>query len=504
MLGIFYSIFLIFLIVSISWYIQIIKAVKWLNRARYLDHTQIKNTDKKIFIIIPVLDEVSRLEPTVNYFLDSFNNIKLVLVTTESEFLVYKSKTNEHINRLNKFVLKRNINKIKSFLETVTKQTFIINPTDNLHQILNKAKQVIENRFNTIDIVKQLKKKNRDILWYHYPYRNGKMAHQLNYAINKIISENGEDHLFAIYNADSSPHKNTITWILSYLNEHPGIEVFQQYGDYFKNVNQFKRISGGLLLSAASWQVRWSLGFEIANAIKQFKFLNRIQKKSFKSFNYPLNYCIGHGLFFTKNVFLNLNGFNEKTHNEDAIFGLELSYLQKIIMPVPYFDETDTPDTISGLFRQKINWFFGPLQAFEYFNIIKNRRKRFEIVNTVRLFILTIKLFSHALRWLLGPILFVFAALFVILNFKFLYLTIFWIEVFLLLVLPNYVSWLIINKNKNCVSTRKLKTFLTLTTFSLPFYILHGLAGYNALIKYLLSKIFNIELKKEKTEMAIN
>ena len=335
-----YILFLGFVVVSLLWFGRIIKAYTWLrkNRRKTIKHS----SNRKLYVFIPVLDEIDRIEETVKYFVETFKHLKkecLILVTTEREYEI----------------------------------------NDKLE--------------NTIIIAKKLEKEFEEVKVYHYPKRDGKMSHQLNYAMEETIKEGiGVDDFFVVYNADSRPEKETFDWVLDMADKRK-IRVFQQYGDYLKNIKNLKGvISKKILISAALWQTRWSIGFEISNALKQLKIK---QKKNNKSLNYPLNYCIGHGLFFTKDIFLKLGGFNEKMHNEDLIFGLELSYLRELIMPVPYFDESDTPDSVRSLYLQKASWFFGPLQAFQYYRYILNNNNY-----KLYLFILSTKLFF--VRCLLG------------------------------------------------------------------------------------------------------
>jgi hypothetical protein len=82
--------------------------------------------------------------------------------------------------------------------------------------------------------------------------------------------------------------------------------------------------------------------------------------------------------------------FFEDTHNEDAIFGLEISYEKKTIFPILFFDVADAPNTVKGLFFQKATWFFWPFQAPPYF---KKLKATISEVDETRLFFLSSKLF---------------------------------------------------------------------------------------------------------------
>jgi len=180
------------------------------------------------------------------------------------------------------------------------------------------------------------------------------------------------------------------------------------------------------------WQVRWSIGFELFDALKQFEF-----KKNPSNFNYPLNYCIGHGLFFTEKIFYDLGGFNEDMHNEDAIFGLELSYNREKIYPIPYFDLADTPNSLKGLHRQKSSWYVGPFHSFKYYRQIVRKKNIVALKERARLLLLTLKLFNHAIYWIAGPSFLVISFLICITEQSIVLLLLFVSEVILFLALPN-------------------------------------------------------------------
>ena len=56
-----------------------------------------------------------------------------------------------------------------------------------------------------------------------YPNSKGGMAHQLNYATERIK----KDCFIAIYNADSKPHKDTFDYVSNVI-EAENADVFQQ------------------------------------------------------------------------------------------------------------------------------------------------------------------------------------------------------------------------------------------------------------------------------------
>ncbi|QQS16057.1 MAG: glycosyltransferase family 2 protein [Candidatus Moraniibacteriota bacterium] len=448
--GFFIAVAIGFLFVSALWILRIFRTVLWL-RLNVSENISSANGNNgvRFFVLIPVLDEIDILENTIKYFssiLQSFDGSKVIIVTTEEEYnLNYKGSGRD-----------------------------------------------------TVAMSKLLEKKYDNIICVHYPYTGGKMAHQVNYAVNFIRGSfqlKAGDY-FALYNADSRPDSRTFYWVWRVvrsvrMGENPP-QVFQQYGNYLGNYPIISRISNflrkSILLSASLWQNRWSIGFEIPHSLDQFK-----ERNARPSLFAPMNYCIGHGLFFSQRIYKEVGGFSEDMHNEDAIFGLQLNYYGYVIEPIPFFDVSYSPDSIKSLFFQKASWFFGPLQAFDYyFQITKNDPS----VKRDRLLIFSLKLFSHAIYWIVGPSFLLFLFLCTAISGS----TATWASFFLVyvcfLVVPNFLSWIIF-RGKDATGT--LVIFVYLLSGSFFFYMLHGLSGWLSTFRYFGFVVFNYPIRKSKT-----
>jgi len=441
---IFSVIFLGFLVQSILWYLHLVASFDWLRR-NHLVNGQVSK--KEIIVIIPALDEIKRLPGTINYFLEKFIDLdlKILVITTEKEY-----------------------------------------------EINNK------NSFNTVSLVKDISQKNPRVIHYHYPLTSGKMAHQLNYGIKKLAEEkNINKSLLALYNADSKPHPDTFSWVLKKIYKNGNLKVFQQYGDYTKNLADFRGFFRKAILgSAALQQTQWSVGVEIFRTLKQFKKKNREN-----IFSANFNHCIGHGLIFTKDIFDKTGGFSEESYNEDAIFGLRLSYLKEVIMPIPMFDLSDTPDRIGSLVKQRTSWYFGPMQAFYYYSeVIKDN---FDVgINKTRLFILCCKLFRNAVNWALGPLFLFISLIILVFNFKILFFILFVIQILGFLVVPQLITYFSIINPSFLENRQKTKNIIFLIIFGSIFnYFLYGLSAYIAIFKYWKHLIFKKEIRKGKTIM---
>lgn len=441
----------IFIFLSLLWIVKIVISNYWIYREKEFGNTS--STSKvRFFVLIPVLDESRILEGTIEYFYNvllPFKSSFIYIITTEREY---------EINEKNG-----------------------VNDTLNLAQILQK--------------------KYSNVISLHYPEKNGKMAHQLNYAvehISKNLKLYNRDY-FSVYNADSRPDANTFNWISNYLanKKYKGQpKIFQQYGNYLGNVDNFTKKGNyfleSMLYSAALWQNRWSLGFELPHAL--FQFIPGI--KNILKYFPILNYCIGHGLFFSYSYYKESGKFTENMYNEDALFGLKACVYGHKIIPIPVYDKSSSPDSIKGLFFQKASWYFGPLQSFEYYREIINERNH---IKKWRLLTLTIKLFFHAIYWFFGPF-------FIMLNIIYaIYVNsaLVWMyvvgTVLLFLVVPSFVAWLMLNSGRNTV--KNFSVLLRLCIGSVPFYMLHGMSTIPSIYKYFMYLLFNKSMKKEKTLM---
>lgn len=438
---IYWTICLSFIFLSVIWFVRLIAGILWVGSNKHLARSN-ANRGSKIFIFIPVLNESNRLPETTKYFNDKFStccNIQIIIITTESEDLT---------------------------------QTNALGLT-------------------TIGAAKAMKEKYNNVRVLHYPYKDGKMAHQLNYAFLSLREEIDNDDLIGLYNADSRPHPKTLSWVIE-KHQKGRSEVFQQYGNYLENFSSIStRRWGFILQGAALWQVRWSVGFEIYNALKQKHITNS------DSLNYPFNYCIGHGLILNKTALEKIGGFDQVTFNEDAILGLRLCNNGEKITPIPYFDLSNTPDSINGYMTQQSNWFRGPFEAFKYFSILRKEREQNNIKSDLRLLLLSAKLFSHSIYWIAGPT-FLFM-LFVIpiytRNYPLLLSSLIVSIVYVALI--NIVSFKIVKKENPQTAELSISPILTAWGCVIA-YFLHGIGGYKGLI----NSVFRKNHRKMKTPMS--
>ena len=363
---------------------------------------------------------------------------------------------------------------------------------DHVEIVFATSSKERKKRDNTIAIIDQYRSKYSWIKAYKYE-GDGYMAHQLNYALKAYCEENPVDGrtLFAVYNIDSVITKTTLFWVAEqYLAHGCGPVIYQQYGYYCKNWKDCEGqfwINKAVLWSNMLWQTRWSIGFEMAHALMGLLFC----KKNI----WFMNYCIGHGLFFNKMVYDMVGGFEEKSLNEDAIFGLKACLNNIKIIPVPWLERADSPDSVFSLFRQKITWIYGPGQAFEYGGFIKGENKTGKR-GKGRLLWLCMQLFEHAIRWILVPVI-VAAA---IVGSFFCSISVGIVIICLILFYLaglNLLTVYLYDKNNNM----SFKEMIYVILGCIPQFLLHGLSGWCGIFQLLGKWLFGKKIIKRKTEM---
>lgn len=298
---------------------------------------KIEKTNMEFHLILPVLNENERLTEFVKYFLDTLRPLY------------------PHMQ-----------------LWVVTTEKELVNFPGS----------------NTIALAINYGESSDAIHHLHSPYADGIMAHQLNFALRHLPNTG----VVAIYNADSRPEKETFAWVASEVRS--DTFAFQQPGIFTKNFNymQIQKFSGTLLANSL-WQCRWALGLEYYRAMASLWF--RKLPRLFR----PFSYCVGHGLIVDTATIKRI-GFRETVPIEDSVFGLELAMEYIPLQPIPYFDLSESPDSIKSIYLQKTVWFQAAYLAFKYYRNVTSRHINNKLLN----FVDSIKLFALAIRWIIGPV----------------------------------------------------------------------------------------------------
>lgn len=488
----------------------LINSVRWLYRiyisSSYINQKSIKEyekgtilTEPEICILLPVLEETTRIEKTIKLlqsYCGDIQKLHIVCVTTSREKVCHKNTNLQMIDEINKM---KDISSIEEYMKEKLKvQNYFENFCErDIDQVKLNAIKLIKQRKNTIELLKDIKYKYPNLIVYHYS-GDGVMAHQVNFGINSFISKHPdikEDVLFALYNADSEIAINTLKWVMSIKENNRQAVIFQQYGNYTQNIETIlkrKVLFRSILLSSSMWQCRWSYAFELFNCLSQYTsfnpFCNGLQVQRQRD---CFNYCIGHGLYFDYKTFQLFGGFSEETQNEDQIFGLQASLYRIPIIPIPFFERADSPSTLKSLIIQKKTWFSGPYDAFKYRKILtgvvagKNDKRR--------LLYFTIRLFEHALRWIFVPLITLGIIIYALINIKY--------SVFLLTFLWIYLGGINFFCYKKMNKTQGLAWHeIVLAIILSPVqFLLHGYSGLSTLVKTIFCQLTNKKMVKVKT-----
>lgn len=388
-------------------------SIRWMkiNRCVSCSHELCKKKeDVPLYLIVPVLNEQRIIEETYMHFRDivnQFEKVYVVYVTTEKE-----------------------------------------GPCS----------------ITTYEMIKRLMEAdvcNKKIYLFHYPYKKGVMAHQLNYAIDQLEKINPSLNFWiGIYNADSRISVSTIDYIINNINQKDCLhKCFQQYSWYITKSNK----SHDILNSAALWQTRWTLVFELARVRFQAALDSAKLPDSIYSILEKMNYVIGHGLYIKVIDLKTLGGFPEDTINEDACLGYLLNCNNIKIIPIPFLEKAESPNRVSIYIKQQTTWFNGPWYAFQYWKCKMKAQGK----NNVRYLLLAFKLFLHALYWLLAPILLLFICPICITN---LYQLGLWIGT-VLLYLP--IMHFIVEKSIVYLEDIKAGSVPHASLWCIPFFAIH-------------------------------
>ncbi len=476
-----------FLILGAYWHVKLLVSALWLKRNRRSEPAGGK--DAGFLLVVPVLEEERIIRETVAYFLsllDGFPDSRLVIVTTDKEL---SNRARERESFAEFVAACGSTEKLQRRTKLATGRM----PDNGLALAPMKAEalRLWAEKPNTIDLLAEMRADK--LLVINYPRTDGRMAHQLNYAIRYLLEnrlwEDGQ--LLGVYNADSRPEPDTLRYLAAHRG--PGYEVFQQYGDYLGNHEDILRrpaLERAILLASSAWQNRWSVGFELFNNFKQALLADR--EAGSVDLLYPFNYCVGHGLFFTRPVAEETGGFSEDTQNEDAVFGLELNFRKRYIRPVPYFDRASSPDSVRSLFLQKATWFFGPFQTPAYYAKL---RAKFGPAGHRRLLALSAQLFSHAVVWVLHPLLLfaLFADALLGAGWGG-----FFVVYLVFLVSPTFLSFLL---TRGQIKTKAIQAFVLIAFGSFFAYCLHGLSACYTILRTAAASLRGEPLVKYKTRI---
>ncbi|MCI8669044.1 MAG: glycosyltransferase family 2 protein [Lachnospiraceae bacterium] len=188
-------------------------------------------------------------------------------------------------------------------------------------------------------------------LKYHYeivryPFTDGNMAEQVNYAYSQV--ERKYD-IICIYNADSMPERASIRYAdICFRNKQ--IDYVQQraiYSNYYKN-NIF------------------SIGYSIYQSIFE------INKNLIKDINNNGENVVGRALYIRKSA-INDKIYPTDFFCEDMALSFELIERNKKITTIPCFEINEPPPRLRDIINQQYVWFHTALKVKEITKYVMNR-----------------------------------------------------------------------------------------------------------------------------------
>lgn len=434
------------------------KSLKWLYRAEGSIRRDANATSPFFYILLPVLREQKLLEQTVENFLtlsypkDLF---KIIVITTEKE--TYEKEIGRNRISLIAKALADKISKNvfmekyiglfdeKKMLDVYTKYI-----GKNYFFVNEKLMRDCDNYLTTIELAEKLKQKintreKKSIIeTIHYPFKEGVMAHQVNYAVEHLKPIKNKKTFIGLYNADSSPNADTLMNVAKVVSNSGENVILQQSAIFTKNFNLFNHSwKSSFLKSGGLLQSHWTLCHEIPRIRAQSQSVKKLSKSKLGLFlKTRLAHCVGHGMFINLDLFKELGNFSTETMNEDLPFGFKVCAKKIPIYLLPVLEAADTPETIKHLINQKRIWFWSYLDYWKCRKLLLNSNFADPtIINS-----LTLQGLLFGFAWLFNSILYLFPAVISIIYFNKLVLVLSIFSLLLFYFLP--ISIIMLNLNK--------------------------------------------------------
>lgn len=394
-----------------------------------------------IYILIPLLREQSLLPQILEIFSQIEGNPKVILITTEKE-------NDAHRN---------GIKSTKAFAEELLRSH---EGSDNFEI-------------------------------FHYPEQKGVMAHQLNYALEKLNVRHPDGNFYiAVYNADSVVDKDYVTLAETLI---PQNKVIQQSAVFMSNyLNKSESLKEAFLKGNALLQTRWTVVHE----------LNRLFRQSSKQrlSSLEVAHVVGHGLLIDASVINSVGGFPTQFINEDLPLGFLLRLQGHNIVVYPKLELAESPRTVNAVFTQYRTWFYGALHSpqYLYFYIKQNRSIDLNLLRAIYWSTLT---FVRSQMWLSLSFVWMFILCYPIVRRE----PIFVLTSLIAFINYTVLSWILvvkyINRNPHLITGGKQIELSIYDLFSaFPVYLTHSYGPVLAILDSLKSLLFNSPINKRKTE----
>lgn len=278
-----------------------------------------------------------------------------IIITLNIVLLIY---TLFHIVRYSIFI-KKSKHRKKTLKQTtniiivipcLNEQNTIVDTIDYFKNIIYDTMPIVlvtsqkeKKKPTTNDIIKKdIIHKYKNIFLIDYPYKNGIMADQLNYALknlDKIQIKTDNNTYFCVYNADSRPSKDTFKELNNVIMNKNHPEFIQQYSYALSNYSKLNFILKGFAIYQSNFELKCGL----LNSFFNSKILHK--------------HLVGHGLFIRLDILKKINGFNNYYWCEDIYMTAVANNMNYEIYPLLSLENMETPDKLSKLIKQNSVWF---------------------------------------------------------------------------------------------------------------------------------------------------
>ncbi len=436
------------LILSLVIALRAIQNLKNLSRSLRWLQRKVDINDKsrtKFFICIPALDEQDTIIDTINSFIAqsySKNLVSIYIVTTAREKIYKKKITTKHT--------------VEQYLKTLSKDD-----AGRVHIL-------------------------------HYPDKNGRMAHQINYAAEHLTTElQQKDSYFVIYNADSQIHGNTLKLANDVIVGAPKPPTILQQSAVYKYSGKSVFAEG-----AGLHQTLWTLVHEIPKLLSQSSRVLRLEKSHvtmIQLLKYSrIAHCVGHGLF-VRGDYYQSHPLPQDLLNEDMPYGLQACALHEPIYSIPSLELASTPAKLVSVYRQKSVW-FNPF--FEFLDYGKSLIRQNVCFSKSEVWWLLLQAYIPLIIWLVHSIVLMGGLIVSILS-GWEYIIVWLIAFALYWLLPSFV----VTKKRHGLANGGFNTYTSILA-GIPYVLTHSMGPFISVWRWFIAGAHNRLPDKPKTETA--
>ncbi|MEK7103160.1 MAG: glycosyltransferase family 2 protein, partial [Patescibacteria group bacterium] len=317
----------------------------------------------RYIFLIPVLREQEIIRQNFKVFANLEGTYELIYITTQKEDAQEREIYRSLQARIDYLATLNSETALSEALSGILPQTIARDLAGKFRDITNheERKNLIfeyyHQKIHTREMLQALISScsNENIRMIDYPYTDGSMAHQLNYACNEIVQEYDPQKTFVlVYNADSIVSNNLISHIVSFQKKYPYARVIQQSALFFSNFSEFgSGLRKYFLQAIALLQSRWTLAHELPRLLNQ-------QVTKIGAYIEGAH-VVGHGLCIRLDTLKRVGYFPTTVINEYLPLGYLLRLSGETIYPLPVLENAQSPSSIKSMFNQYRVWFYGAI-----------------------------------------------------------------------------------------------------------------------------------------------